>query len=138
MPTDKRPKGKKIELRAGPLLEQLRRLGHTLDTAVADLIDNSIAAGAKNIEVVGNRKQKWLAVIDDGNGMTADILEEAMTPGSHGGFNSSRDISDLGRFGIGLKTASISLGDQLTVITRHKDDGLNTSRIDKNIIEKGD
>jgi hypothetical protein len=100
-------------------IESLRSLGYSLESAVADLVDNSVAAQATNIEVTlhwaGN--QSWLAVVDDGRGMTEDRLRQAMRIGSWDP-RKVRDDNDLGRFGFGLKTASFSQCGELTVATR--------------------
>ena len=65
-------------------IESLRSLGYSLESAVADLVDNSIAARAVNIEVTLHWAggQSWLAVVDDGRGMTEDGLRQAMRIGS--------------------------------------------------------
>lgn len=104
------------------LIESLRSLGYTPETAVADVLDNSIAAGATHIGV----KFDWqgadstMTVIDDGGGMSLTTLIEALRLGSRpaGGV---RRPDDLGRFGLGLKTATFSQCRQLTVLTKTKD-----------------
>jgi hypothetical protein len=104
---------------AGHLVESLRDFGYTLQSALADLIDNSLTAGAKTIEVTihAGRSESHIAVADDGNGMEKSTLVEAMRMGGDGPLGPRRD-SDLGRFGLGMKTASLSQGRSLTVITR--------------------
>lgn len=108
--------------RAGVLIEAMRDIGYSLEAAVADIIDNSITAGARNISIRAGWKDgaPWLAVVDDGTGMTRDRLIEAMRPGSRSPME-SRASEDLGRFGLGLKTASFSQCRQLTVISRCED-----------------
>lgn len=103
------------------LIQSLRSIGYTLDTALADIIDNSITALAKNISVrfEWNKKNTWIAVVDDGCGMTKDELIDAMRFGSRSP-REERDPNDLGRFGLGLKTASISQCKILSVATFHK------------------
>lgn len=106
-------------------INSYRSFGYNLSTAIADIIDNSISAEAKNIEI----EYKWLgqntyiAILDDGVGMNKDELVLAMTPGSKDP-EDIRDEKDLGRFGMGLKTASFSQCKSLTCITRKE--GLNT------------
>lgn len=104
------------------LIESIRGFGYSLPSALADLIDNSLTAGARNIEVVvdllGDRPH--LVVLDDGVGMTVDRTIEAMRMGSMGPL-SARDEADLGRFGLGLKTASFSQGRSLTLATKAAD-----------------
>lgn len=99
-------------------IASLKQLGYTIESAVADLVDNSIAAQAHNIDVVftWNGRESWVAVVDDGHGMTEDELVTAMTIAAKGP-GISRDTDDLGRFGMGLKTASFSQARQLIVMT---------------------
>ncbi|MGH3833221.1 MAG: ATP-binding protein [Pseudonocardiaceae bacterium] len=107
-----------VEPRAEALVESLRAFGYATETAVADLIDNSISAGATAIDVhvrwAGD--QSWVAISDDGRGMNVDQLREAMRAGS-GNPLSQRDPRDLGRFGLGLKTASFSQCRRLVVMS---------------------
>lgn len=105
------------------LVESLRSIGYTLDTALADIIDNSISADASNISVrfLWNSSEPWLAIADDGHGMLPEDLTCAMRFGSSSPLD-KRAQSDLGRFGLGMKTASISQCRQLTVIS--KKDGI--------------
>lgn len=100
-------------------IESLRSLGYSLESAVADLIDNSIGAEAASTEVTLHwaGSQSWVAVVDDGRGMTEDGLRRAMRIGSWDPRN-VREPHDLGRFGFGLKTASFSQCEELTVATR--------------------
>jgi hypothetical protein len=110
-----------IDLSPSPLalLESLRSIGYTLDTALADIFDNSITAEATAISVrfLWNHGNPWLAVIDNGNGMTSNELAQAMRFGSMNPLT-PRDPADLGRFGLGLKTASISQCRHLTVVSK--------------------
>jgi HSP90 family molecular chaperone len=90
-----------------------------METAIADIIDNSITANASLIQLrfAWNMGKPWLAIIDDGSGMSSDEVTSAMRLGSNNPLN-TRPVDDLGRFGLGLKTASFSQYRQLTVITR--------------------
>ena len=101
------------------LLESLRSIGYALDTALADIIDNSITADAQTISVrfLWNNGKPWVAVWDDGVGMSGPELINAMKFG-HRSPGAKRDSNDLGRFGLGLKTASISQCRHLTVVSR--------------------
>ena len=94
---------------AGTLIESLRAFGYDLKTAIADLIDNSITAGAKNIRINfhWNGPDSGISVTDDGRGMSAKKLLEAMRVGSQSPLE-EREYEDLGRFGLGMKTASFS------------------------------
>lgn len=102
--------------RPGPMIEALRGLGYSAPAALADLIDNSIAAGAHRVEVTFNWKgaQSTVSLLDDGHGMDDEALDRAMRLGELNPLD-TRSINDLGRFGMGLKTASFSQARRLTV-----------------------
>lgn len=102
--------------RADAMLESLRGLGYSTGAAVADVIDNSIAAGAKNIHVqfAWDGALSRASILDDGRGMDDPELESAMTLGDKSPLD-DRAADDLGRFGMGLKTASFSQCRRLTV-----------------------
>ena len=104
--------------KADVLMESLRATGYSLPDAVCDLIDNSITAGARNIWLNFHwaGADSWASFLDDGSGMTEPELIDAMRIGSRSP-RESRDLSDLGRYGLGLKTASISQARSLTVAT---------------------
>jgi len=99
----------------------MRDLGYSLETAVADLIDNSISADATMIEIFCDlaRDHPTLAIIDNGKGMSADEVIVAMRHGSTSP-TEKRAPGDLGRFGLGLKTASLSQCRRLTVASAQK------------------
>lgn len=109
----------KVEPNAAALIESLRDIGYTMSSAIADIIDNSITAKATkvSIRVHADPDDAAIAVIDDGAGMTAEELLEAMRPGSRTPTD-VRSKGDLGRFGLGLKTASFSQCRRLTVVSR--------------------
>jgi hypothetical protein len=98
------------------LMESLRDIGYDLPAAVADLVDNSLDADAEAVRVDfgHDREGGWLRIADDGAGMTERQLEEAMRYGSSRSYG---DL-DLGHFGLGLKTASLSQCRRLTVAAR--------------------
>ncbi|MFY7938459.1 MAG: ATP-binding protein [Flavobacterium sp.] len=104
---------------AASMIETFRAIGYNIETAVADIIDNSISAGAKNVWISFDwlGSDTWLAVKDDGSGMNDKELIQALRPGSKNPL-SDRISSDLGRFGLGLKTASFSQARKLTVISK--------------------
>lgn len=108
--------------RPSSLIESLRSVGYNLPTALADIVDNSVAAEARNVWVHFHwaGTESHISVTDDGHGMSEDELHEAMRPGSRSPLE-QRDPSDLGRFGLGLKTASFSQCRRLTVASRRKD-----------------
>lgn len=103
---------------AACLSASMRDLGYSLETAIADLIDNSISADATAIDIICDLTgaAPALAIIDNGWGMDDDEIVEAMR---HGAANpkQTRSTKDLGRFGLGLKTASFSQCRTLTVIS---------------------
>jgi hypothetical protein len=109
----------RAEPRADAMIHSLRAFGYDLATALADLIDNSITAGAKNIwlHFHWNGERSTISLFDDGAGMTEQTLLDAMRPGSATPL-AERSQDDLGRFGLGLKTASFSQAKRLTVVTK--------------------
>lgn len=104
---------------AASLMQSLRAFGYDISTAVADLIDNSITADASEISVQfeWNNGNPWIAVMDNGCGMTVHTLYNAMKLGSKNPLD-VRNGRDLGRFGLGLKTASFSQCKKMTVMTK--------------------
>jgi hypothetical protein len=108
-----------VEPNAGALIESLRAFGYSLKTAIADVIDNSITAGAHNIALTFRWEgaDSFILLEDDGSGMNENVLREAMRLGSRSP-TETRSPEDLGRFGLGLKTASFSQCRRLTVTTR--------------------
>lgn len=102
------------------LIESMRSLGYSFDTAVADLIDNSVSARSKNIQILLDPSDDpQLLIFDDGHGMNAATLEEALRFGSRGP-NVARASHDLGRFGLGLKSASLSQCRRLVVASKQQ------------------
>lgn len=103
---------------APTLIESTRAIGYTLEAAIADIIDNSISASASCTDIfffpIGD---SYIAILDNGCGMDADALETAMRYGSQNP-NEERAANDLGRFGLGLKTASLSQCRILTVVSK--------------------
>lgn len=113
------------------LVESLRAFGYTPEAAVADLVDNSITAKSKNVwmEFDWRGSESRIAIGDDGRGMNERDLVQAMRPGSTSP-REHRSAEDLGRFGLGLKTASFSQCRRLTVMTKTKAAGVNARRWD--------
>jgi hypothetical protein len=107
------------EPEASSMIETFRAIGYNIETAIADIIDNSISAGAKNIWVNFEWKGEdtFITISDDGEGMNNDELIRALRPGSKNPLE-DRNPKDLGRFGLGLKTASFSQCRELTVISK--------------------
>ena len=102
---------------AGRLMRRLRDIGYDLPSAVADLVDNSIDANARHVDVdrVADGPDSWIRVADDGIGMTAATARrgDALRQRTR---DYERDA--LGHFGLGLKTASLSQCRRLTVASR--------------------
>lgn len=105
------------------MVEALRGLGYNTSTALADIIDNSIAAGANEVrlEFLWAEEQSRILCLDNGRGMSAAELDRAMRLGERSPLE-ERAAADLGRFGLGLKTASFSQCRRLTVATVGADD----------------
>lgn len=114
---------KTIELipQASALVESMRNIGYTFETAVADLVDNSISAKSTYIHInIGWQDDNpYVCILDDGIGMDREKLIDAMRTGNRSPLD-KRDDLDLGRFGLGLKTASFSQCRELTVATKQK------------------
>jgi len=101
------------------LINSMRSIGYDFESALADILDNSITAKAKKIDInfpIGNDEELFLEIFDDGIGMDRKELIEAMRFGSSK--TQERDKDDLGRFGLGLKTASLSQCRKLTVVSK--------------------
>lgn len=101
---------------AGRTVHSLRDIGYELPQAIADLVDNSIEAKATEVRVdlVFEGAESWVRIADNGVGMDTDTITESLRIGS------IRDYGDddLGKFGFGLKTASISQCRRLVVGSR--------------------
>ncbi len=118
--------------KADVLMESLRATGYSLPDAISDLIDNSITAGARNVwlDFHWAGADSWVSILDDGSGMAELSLIDAMRIGSKSP-QEQRDPYDLGRYGLGLKTASISQARSLTVATHTaNDNGVHIRRWD--------
>ena len=104
---------------AHAMIESLRGVGYSTESAIADIIDNSIAAAARNVWVQFHfaGSQSWISITDDGIGMSDANLRRAMTLGGTHPWT-ARAQEDLGRFGLGLKTASFAQSRCLTVATK--------------------
>jgi hypothetical protein len=118
--------------KASAMLEALRGLGYSTADALADIVDNSISAGASEVRIDfrwegGNGA--YVSVFDDGRGMDDPELEAAMRLGEKSPLD-ERSSGDLGRFGMGLKTASFSQCRSLTVASKRKGQGKNCLRWD--------
>ena len=95
--------------KADHLMGSLRSMGYSFESAIADIIDNSVSAGAKEIHInfPTSAFESFVYILDDGHGMTKSEHFNAMRYGSSAS-ESTRDESDMGRFGLGMKSASLS------------------------------
>lgn len=120
--------------KASAMIESLRGLGYTTATAIADIIDNSIAASASKVDIsfIWLGTGSIISILDNGNGMTEGELDTGMRLGEINPLD-NRKTSDLGRFGLGLKTASFSQCRRLTVASK-KNGEMNCLRWDLDFI----
>lgn len=116
------------------LMNSMRSIGYSFQTAVADIIDNSISAKAKNIyiNVPISNDDLYVSILDDGDGMDNDALFAAM---KYGTGRANYDENDLGRFGMGLKSASLSQCRILTVVSK-VDCDINAYQWNLDVVEK--
>lgn len=121
---------------ADVLMNSMRAMGYSFESAVADIIDNSISANAKRIKLIFpiDPLNCYVAICDDGFGMTKDELFDAMKYGSESK-REGRSESDLGRFGLGLKAASLSQCRKLTVVSK-KNNALSAYSWNLDVIEE--
>jgi anti-sigma regulatory factor (Ser/Thr protein kinase) len=107
---------------AASMIETFRAIGYSLETAIADIIDNSISANAGNIYInrIWRGGKSVITIKDDGEGMNGNEIIQAMRPGAQNPL-SDRSETDLGRFGLGLKTASFSQCRKLSVLSKRRD-----------------
>lgn len=102
---------------AARLTSSLRDIGYDFPTAIADLVDNAVTAGATriNVETQFEPNASYVLISDDGHGMRQQQLVEALRFGTRRSYGQN----ELGRFGLGLKTGSFSQCRRLTIVTRH-------------------
>ena len=118
-------------------IKSLRDIGYTFEVAVADIIDNSISASANDIKIYAiQHPEPFFCILDNGVGMNEDELVEAMRLSSKNPDERRNDIA-LGKFGLGLKTASFSQCKKLTVISK-KCNQINIKQWDLDYISKSD
>jgi len=100
------------------LMESTRAIGYSIESAVADVIDNSIAANASEIKIKYSPYGiPYIAILDNGKGMSASEITEAMRYGSCNPLQ-TRSENDLGRYGLGMKTASLSQCRCMSVVSK--------------------
>jgi len=116
-----------IQPNAKRLIGALRQIGYSFEQAISDLIDNSINAEAENVLVrfvTSDNDIAQIVIADDGFGMTSEKLADAMKFGS----DEEAAAESLGKYGMGLKLASLSHSQSVTVITKGQEDGNVSSR----------
>lgn len=123
---------------AKSLVMGIRAIGYNFSTAVADIVDNSISARAKTLYIYSDAlaNEPYFCFLDDGDGMTESELQNAMLLGSNRQNRPDSEI-ELGRFGLGLKSASLSQCREFIVATK-KDGLLNAMAFDLDEIERTD
>ncbi|MEC0269713.1 ATP-binding protein [Paenibacillus anseongense] len=126
---------KVVSPNVGNFVKSLRDIGYSMEVAVADVLDNSIAANASNINIyMVSEPELIFCMLDNGLGMDSEELVEAMRLATKDP-ESSRAQTDLGRFGLGLKTASFSQCKKLTVISK-KNGKISAQQWDLDFISK--
>lgn len=112
---------------ASRLIFGLRDTGYNFRTAAADIVDNSIAANANEINVrieITTEGRKYVYFGDDGDGMDETGVHVAMRYGAP----VRKNLASLGKFGLGLKTASSSVCRNFAIISR-KDPAASLSKL---------
>ena len=123
------------------IIGTLSHSGYKIDTSIADLLDNSIAHNANNVDIRfnfnDNNIDNWtVEIIDDGDGMDSQTLSNAFIMGERS-LKDTRDSMDHGRYSVGMKTASIAQADYLLVVSKTRNDSFTAKAMDmetKNLI----
>jgi len=112
------------------LVGLMKAFPYTLPEAIADIIDNSIDAHAKNVTVEVNHvnNQQYVVIKDDGVGISEEAIDEVVSIGKRRKYKPE----DLGHFGVGLKTAGLSHAENVTIFSKQKSSAMNTRRISVN------
>lgn len=126
---------------ATPSYKMMKTMGfgsYTLETAISDIVDNSITAKAKNINLnfkwFEETEKSYVEIIDDGVGMDSKELLNAMIF-SGKGIDDERTEDDLGKYGLGLKTASLFACKCLTVISKKEGHTITAKRLDQDLVD---
>ena len=114
----------------------MRSMGYTFESAVADIIDNSISANCSMVKLSFPKDslRLYVTILDDGEGLDKEELMSSMRYGSFAS-EDMRAENDLGRFGLGLKAASLSQCKKLTVVSK-KNGEINALQWDYNFIQE--
>jgi hypothetical protein len=116
------------------LVGLMKAFPYTIHEAIADIIDNSIDANAKNITVEINhiQNQQYVLIKDDGDGIAAGAIDDVISIGKRRTYK----LEDLGHFGVGLKTAGLSQAENVTIFSKIESAAMNTRRISVNWMKK--
>jgi len=112
-----------------------RNLGYNNYEALADIVDNSLDpdVNSKNVWIEVSKNMDVITISDDGSGMSLDELNDAIQPGSEGRIITNHD---LGLFGCGLKSASLSMGKRFRIITKKEEDNFYIADFDLDRFEQ--
>lgn len=123
--------------KASTHIKTLQKIGYSFNSAISDIIDNSITAQSKNIHIFFDFNNSRISILDDGYGMSEGELKSNIIIGCKDP-SIDREKKDLGRFGTGLKTASISMCNKVTIFSKSKDLKISAGQYDVNQIVKSD
>ena len=131
-----------IDMKGQPIreLEREQALNYNLEQVVADLVDNSIDAGAENIEIIyneevyNNRKSFYVIVLDDGKGISDSNISSVMNFGAPREY----DELELGKFGVGMKSSSLSQAREVTLLSKIKGGETNLRRLSSEVVKELD
>lgn len=124
-----------IETSISGLFTSIRGFKYSFYQAVADIVDNCIDAHAGKVDII-IEKGNHVLIIDDGDGMDIDELTSAITPWGNAGEKLKKDKHKKGKYGIGLKSAGFSLGDEIIVHTKKKNKPFLNSRLNLDELKK--
>lgn len=110
-------------------LESMKSSGYSFTHAIADIVDNSIDAGANEIEIKVDLESESIKIVDNGMGMSFERIVEALRLGSE----TSKEANELGKYGFGLKSASFSQCNIITVVSKKEEANEVTFDINKSI-----
>ena len=127
-----------IDMKGQPRRELKRELAlnYNLEQVVSDLVDNSIDAGAKNVWIIYNEEEYnnhnsfYVAVIDDGNGIPDDKISSVMDFGAPREY----DELELGKFGVGMKSSSLSQAKEVTLLSKTNSGPINLRRLSSEVV----
>lgn len=119
------------------VMDVLGNAGYTFNFAIADLVDNCISAHAKNIKIFFDLKKSspYLYILDDGEGMSLEELKQAAIIGFKD-ISSERNNDDLGRYSTGLKSATRSFCDEVTISSKKLNEKCNSIKLDYSYIRQ--